>query len=99
MRVPLRAARCHQGAFRLISVDVDEADGNARERLAALHAHGICQHPAAVAQMAAVAPCKSAGDLDILYGIVVVVPEREGDQRLRAEPAATPSLRRYSQPF
>src|SRR6187402_500226 len=90
---PLRAPCCNQRTLRLIGVDVDEADSNAREGLAALHADGVGQHAAAVGKMTAIASRKRADDLDILYGIVIVVSQRERHQRLRTEAAATPGLR------
>src|SRR5438445_5310022 len=93
-RSPLGAPRRHQRAFRLIGVNVDEADRHARKGLAALHAYRVGQHAAAVGQMAAVAARKGTDDLDILYGIVVVISHGKGHQRLRAEPAAAPGLRR-----
>src|SRR3954469_10824114 len=86
-------ACCHKRTLRLIGIHVDEADRNARKSLAALHADRIRQNAGAVGEMTAIAPRKSADDLDILYGIVVVVAQRERHQRLRAKAAAAPGLR------
>src|SRR5690349_24738808 len=82
-----------QRAFRLVSINVDKADMDPGEGLAALHVHGLPDYPGTVGQMAAVPAGEAAGDLDIPDRIVVAVAQREGDQRLRAEAAPPPGLR------
>src|SRR5262249_13472499 len=89
----LNPACRNQRTFSLVRVNVDKADMNPAEGLAALHPHGLADHALAIREMAAVPPGKGTGDLDILDCIVVAVAQREGDQRLRAKAAATPGLR------
>src|SRR5262249_33902782 len=86
----LNPACADQRTLSFVGVNVDKADMDPGEGLAALHLHGLGDHALAVGQMAAVPAGKGAGDLDILDGIVVGIAQREGDQRLRAEAAAAP---------
>jgi hypothetical protein len=78
----LSPACSNQRTFRLIGINVDEADMDPGKGLAGLHAHGVVDHPLAGGQVAAVPPREGAGDFDILDGIVVAVAQRESDQGL-----------------
>src|ERR1700742_2712209 len=85
----LDMARRDQRAFRLVGVDIDETDVQAGKRLSAFYIHGVMDDARAVGQMAAVPAGKGTGNLDILDRVIVAVAEREGDQGLGAQPAAS----------
>ena len=83
----------HRRTSRLIGVDVDEPDQHAGILLPALHVNRIADYAAAVGQMAAIPALEGAGDLDVLYRIVIGISKRERHQRFRAQPAPPPRLR------
>ncbi len=80
----LRPAGCHKRTLRLIRINVDEAHQHTGIGLPALHVDGIVDHAFAIRQMAAVTAGESAGDLDILDGVVIGIAKRQRDQGFRA---------------
>src|SRR5262249_44987532 len=67
-----------QGAFGLVGVNVDEADMQPGEGLAAPHLHGLADHAFAIGQMTAIAAGEGAGNFDILDRIAIGVAQCEG---------------------
>src|SRR3954471_10524202 len=82
-----------QRAFRAAGVDIDEADMQAGERLAAFHFHGVVDGRAALGHRASIRASERAEQPNIAHRVVVVVAEREGDQGFRAKAAPSPGLR------
>src|ERR1700730_292264 len=94
----LHAAGSHQRALRFIGINIDEADMHAGKGLAALHVDGVMNDALAVGQMASVPAVKGAGNLDVLYSVIIAIAERERNQGFRPQPAPAPGLRRNLEP-